>query len=92
MPEEIPPAIAVACARFAEWSELRKQTDRLESRLEDRVVIDQAKDLLMRVRGVSEDDAYRTLRRESQNRNRTMAEIARTLLAAEALFRDPVSS
>lgn len=83
------PAIAVARARFLECRRLRGEIAELERRLEERKLIERAKGILMDTRGLSERDAYRLLQRESQNRNLRMADIARTIVTAESLLRDP---
>ncbi|MBI4408768.1 MAG: response regulator [Gemmatimonadetes bacterium] len=86
--EDLGPAISVARKRFDEWRQFRGEAAALEQKLEDRKVIERAKGILMEARGLSENDAYRTLQRESQNRHQSMVEIARTILMAEDLLRD----
>ncbi|HEU4565668.1 MAG TPA: ANTAR domain-containing protein [Gemmatimonadaceae bacterium] len=82
-------AIAVAQARHAEWMEARQATDALQRKLEDRKLIERAKGILMERDGLTESAAYRLLQRTSQSRNTSMAELARSLLAAEELTRAP---
>jgi response regulator NasT len=55
--------------------------DRLQCELQ------QAKAILMRQRGCSEDEAYVLLRRTAMNQNRKIAELARSLVAAATLLR-----
>lgn len=86
-PHELGPAIRIARARFAEWHSLCGTVDRLHQRLEDRKLIERAKGVLMEARGITEPEAYRMLQRESQNRSRSMAELARTVLESAALLR-----
>ena len=80
-------AIAVAEARHQEWLGQRRESDDLRRRLDDRKVIERAKGILMEREGISESAAYRVLQRTSQSRNMTMAELSRSLLAAEDLMR-----
>jgi response regulator NasT len=82
-------AIAVAEARHHDWMEQREQTNDLRKRLEDRKVIERAKGILMEREGVSEGAAYKILQRTSQSRNMTMADLSRSLLAAEELMHPP---
>ncbi len=85
---DLGPAIAVAMTRFSEWRELRGEAAQLEHKLEDRKLIEQAKGIIMEARGIPEAEAYRTLQRESQNRNQPMVEIARSVLMSRSLLRD----
>jgi response regulator NasT len=79
-------AIAVAHARHQMWRREQMRADELHQRLEDRKVIERAKGVLMQREGLSESDAYRMLQRTSQSRNVPMAELSRSLLAAEELI------
>jgi two-component system, response regulator PdtaR len=82
-------AIAVAQARHQEWQTQRRESDELRKRLDDRKVIERAKGILMEREGISESAAYKVLQRTSQSRNMTMADLSRSLLAAEDLMRQP---
>jgi two-component system, response regulator PdtaR len=86
--EDLGPAISVAVTRFAEWHRLRREAGVLERKLEDRRLIEQAKGILMTVRGLPEAEAYRLLQKESQNTNRPMAEVARNVITAHELLED----
>lgn len=82
-------AIAVAEARHQEWVATRRESQDLRKRLEERKLIERAKGILMEREGISESAAYRILQRTSQSRNMSMAELSRSLLAAEELVRPP---
>ena len=83
-------AIAIAEARHQEWLRERQESEDLRKRLDDRKVIERAKGILMEREGISESAAYRVLQRTSQSRNMTMADLSRSLLAAEELMRPQV--
>lgn len=88
---EAPPAtlgatLAMATARHGAWQREAQRAHELNQRLEDRKVIERAKGILMQREGLSESDAYRMLQRTSQSRNVPMAELSRSLLAAEELI------
>jgi response regulator NasT len=76
--EEVPPALDLAIARFSEIRLLRR-------RLEARTVIERAKGLLMARQGLTEKDAFGTLRLTAMNRRRSMAEIAEAVILAESM-------
>jgi len=82
-------ALQLASARFAEWSALNGRVSELSQKIDERRTIERAKGILMEVRGINEGDAYRLLQRESQQRSRSMADVARSILAAQGVFRRP---
>lgn len=86
--EDLAPAIRVARSRFQEWRQFRNEAELLSRKLEDRKVVEEAKAVLMEARGLTEDGAYRLIQRESQNLNQPMAEVARTVIMAQAILRD----
>lgn len=85
-PDDLAPAIAVARARFGEWTEARKERDTLELKLEERKILDRAKGILMESRNLSEREAYRFLQKSSQDRNTPMVDLARKILLAAPLL------
>ncbi len=85
--EQIGAAIRLARARWDEMAALRGRVADLTRRMEQRSAVERAKGVLMEVRGISENDAYLLLRRESQNLRKSMAEVAGTVLAMEGVFR-----
>lgn len=72
--------LQVAMARFQQDQGLRTRLAEMESRLAERKVIDRAKGLIMGKRSVSEDEAYRLLRKLAMDRKQRLAEIARTVI------------
>ena len=80
-------AIQVAFARHEDWLSSQRESDDLRRKLDDRKVIERAKGILMERENITESAAYRILQRTSQSRNMSMADLARSLLAAEDLVR-----
>jgi uroporphyrinogen-III synthase len=68
-----------------ERSRLETENAQLAGRLETRKVLDRAKGILQRDMGISEDQAYRTMQRESRQRRRSMREIADAILLGDDL-------
>lgn len=85
---DLAPAIAVALSRFAEWERTRSERDTLQQKLDERKVIERAKGLLMKSRGLSESEAYRFLQRASQDKNTPMVDLARKIVLAAPLLQD----
>ena len=79
--------IDVACARFEEFQKLREALAAAEDRLAERKLVERAKGLLMQARGLSEDEAYRALRRMAMDRNKRLAEVAQAVLDTAELLR-----
>jgi response regulator NasT len=80
-PDDLGPALDVARARFRELAVLREESRRLQGQLEARKVIDRAKGLLMLRLGLSEPEAFRRIQKTAMDTRRTMADVARALLA-----------
>ncbi len=80
-------AITVAQARHDEWLRQQRESLDLRRKLEDRKIIERAKGIIMEREGIAESAAYRLLQRTSQSRNMAMAELARSLIAAEELMK-----
>lgn len=86
--ERVRPILKMAISRFNAFSRLSRELEETRGELENRKVIDRAKGLLMRSRGLSEGEAYALLRRTAMNQNRKIAEIAESLVTAASLL-DP---
>ena len=71
----------------AELERARLETANLDlvKQLETRKIVDRAKGILQRDLGLSEEEAYRTMQRESRQRRRSMREIADAVLLAQDL-------
>ena len=80
-PAELAPTLDLVTARFAETRQLRKT-------LEERKVVERAKGRLMDRLKLSEDEAFRRLRRAAMNSRRPMVEIARAVLISESVTGD----
>jgi response regulator NasT len=77
--ESLGAAIAVAVRRFEELEELRLEKEKLERQLKARKLVDRAKGKLM-ARGMSEEEAYRTLQSRARQSRQSMDQIALAIL------------
>lgn len=77
-PPQLAPTLDLAVARFAE-------TRRLRQTLEERKVIERAKGRIMDGLNLTEDEAFRRLRRAAMNSRRPMVDVARALLVSESV-------
>lgn len=68
-----------------ERARLETENAQLAGRLETRKAVDRAKGILQRDLRITEDEAYRTMQRESRQRRKSMREIAEAILLGEDL-------
>ena len=78
--ERLRPILDVAIARFEQERALRAELRDAKDRLADRKVIERAKGVLMREKGVGEDEAFALMRKLAMDRNRRLADIAQQIL------------
>ncbi|MGC9063862.1 MAG: ANTAR domain-containing protein, partial [bacterium] len=57
-------------------SQLREEVNRLRDSLETRKIVDRAKGILMKHKGMSEEEAYRFIQKKSMDTGKSMKEIA----------------
>lgn len=79
--QELVAAIETALARFREHALLEDQVRDLTERFEARKLIDRAKGRLMDERNMSENEAFRFVQQRAMSTRRTMADIAREIIA-----------
>ena len=84
--ERVKPILDMAISRFNAFAKLTRELEQARGELEDRKLIDQAKAILIKSRGLSEADAYALLRTTAMNQNRRMVDIAQSLVTAAALL------
>ncbi|WDZ81593.1 ANTAR domain-containing protein (plasmid) [Ensifer adhaerens] len=86
--ERVRAILKMAISRFNAFSRLNRELEEARGELENRKLVDRAKAVLMRTRGVSEEEAYALLRRTAMGQNRKIVEIAQSLITAASLL-DP---
>ncbi len=85
-PERLKPVMDTAIARFQFSRQMRTELAETRRALEERKVIDRAKGLLMKARGIGEDEAYALLRKSAMDQGRRVAEVAEALVTASGLL------
>jgi len=84
--DDLLPAITLALARFREFESLRREVADLRDALDARKVVEKAKGILMRRLGLTEDEAFKRLQKQSQDTNRKLAEVAEAVVTADRMF------
>jgi two-component system, response regulator PdtaR len=84
--EDLRPTITLALIRFRQFQALREEVASLREALEVRKMVERAKGILMRRLGLSEDEAFRRLQRQSQDTNRRLAQVAEAIVVADQML------
>lgn len=84
--ERVTSILDITISRFNAFNRLKSELEEVRTELADRKVVDQAKLLLIKRRGITEDEAYALLRRTAMSRNCRIAEVAQSLVVAADLF------
>jgi two-component system, response regulator PdtaR len=84
--EDLLPALTLALTRFRQFQALHREVVDLREALEARKVIEKAKGILMRRLGLTEEEAFRRLQRQSQEGNRKLAQVAEAIVVADQLL------
>ena len=81
-PQRIGSLLQVAKAKFSETQRLNRELEKTRNELADRKSIVRAKGIIMQARGISEDEAYKALRKLAMDRNMRISEISDQIIAA----------
>ena len=84
--ERIRPVLSAAIARFNLFRRMRDELAETKRALEERKIIDRAKGLLMKARGISEDEAYGLMRKTAMDQGKKISDVAAALTTAAELL------
>lgn len=84
--ERIKPILELSVRRFNAFTRLQGELNEAKSALAERKVVDRAKALLMKKRGIDEPAAYALLRKQAMDSGRRIGEIADALVTALTLL------
>ncbi|MBT9385824.1 ANTAR domain-containing protein [Pseudooceanicola sp. CBS1P-1] len=85
-PDRVKPVLDAAVARFHMFQRMRTELAATKKALEERKVIDRAKGMLMKARGVGEDEAYALLRKAAMDQGKRVADVAQALVSTAGLL------
>src|SRR5579859_4534237 len=85
--ERIKPILDLCVSRFNAFARLQNELDRTKSALEERKVIDRAKGILMKLKGLTEEEAYVLMRSTAMRDRKSVGEIAQSILTASELLK-----
>ena len=84
--DRLKPILDAAIARFHLFQRMRAELASMRTALEERKIIDRAKAILMKARGIDEEAAYALLRKTAMDQKRRVADIAQQLVMAAGLL------
>ncbi len=79
-PDRVRPVLDVAIERFRRHESLKAELREMKSTLDERKLVERAKGILMEKRGVTENEAYKTLRTMAMSRSVKIQEVARRVI------------
>ena len=85
--ERIKPILDLCVSRFNAFAKLQEELERTKSQLEDRKIIERAKGILMKVKGLTEDEAYVLLRSTAMREKKKIGEIAQSIITASEMLK-----
>ncbi|MDO8981264.1 MAG: ANTAR domain-containing protein [Afipia sp.] len=85
--ERIKPILDLCISRFNAFAKLQDELDRTKSALEDRKILDRAKGLLMKAKGLTEEEAYVLIRSTAMREKKKIGEIAQSIVTAAELLK-----
>jgi two-component system, response regulator / RNA-binding antiterminator len=84
--ERVKSILDMAVSRFNAFSRLQRELADAKSALEERKVIERAKGIIMKMRNLSEEEAFTLLRQTAMNEKKKMSEIAQSVVTAAGLL------
>jgi two-component system, response regulator / RNA-binding antiterminator len=85
--ERMKPILDLCVSRFNAFAKLQDELDRTKNALEERKVIDRAKGILMKLKGLTEEEAYVLMRSTAMREKKKIGEIAQSILTASELLK-----
>ena len=85
-PERIAPIVETAMARFEAFQAVKDELAQTRTKLSERKLIDRAKGILMKEKNLSEDEAYRMLRKLAMDKNLPLGELAGQVVTVAKLL------
>ena len=78
--DRLRPVVDVAVVHFEEHQALKRELAETSRKLSERKIIEKAKGVLMKTRGMDEDAAYKALRKLAMERSQPLAAVAENLV------------
>ncbi len=86
--ERVRAILDMTVSRFGAFERLRAELEETKSALKERKIIEKAKGILMKKRGLDEEAAYALLRRTAMSNGKRIADVAESLISTVELLKD----
>ncbi|HAD87846.1 MAG TPA: two-component system response regulator [Rhodospirillaceae bacterium] len=83
--ERVNQIVDLTISRFNAFNRLQNELTEAKTALSERKIIERAKGILMRSRGMSEEEAYAALRKTAMNEKKRIVDIANSLVTADRI-------
>lgn len=80
--------IEIAWKRYLDWFDQHGEITDLKERLEHRKIIEQAKWILVKRKGIEEPEAMKLLQKQARNNRKTLIEVANAVVESDSLLGD----
>ena len=84
--KRVRPILDAAIERFQQFRRLAKELEKTRTELEQRKTLDKAKGILIRRRGMTEDEAYKAMRKLAMSSNKRVIDVAESIVSAANLL------
>ena len=85
--ERLKPILDMTISRFNAFNKLRNELDRARQALDERKLVDRAKAILLKERGLSEEEAYALLRKVAMSENLRLGQVAQIILTGSRFLK-----
>ena len=84
--DRVKPILDIAKARFEQDQSLRNELSKTKSQLQERKTIERAKGLIMKSRKLSEEEAFKALRKLAMDKNQRLIDVATDVISVSELL------
>ncbi len=84
--ERVKSILDMTVSRFNAFDHLQRELHQVRTELAERKTIERAKGILMKSKGISEEEAYALMRRTAMNEKMKLADVAQSLVTAAQLL------
>ncbi len=85
--ERVKSILDLCISRFNAFSRLQDELEQVKSALSDRKIIDRAKGILMKVKNLSEEEAYSLMRSTAMREKKKIVDIAQSIITAAEMLK-----
>lgn len=85
--ERVKSILDLCISRFNAFSRLQNELEQAKSALSDRKIIDRAKGILMKVKNLSEEEAYSLMRSTAMREKKKIVDIAQSIITAAEMLK-----